>query len=105
MTNKIGFMQGRLSPLVDGEIQRFPWDHWEDEFQIASELGLNCVDWVLDSKDAFNNPLLDASQSQVISNLEKNSGVKVISVCSDFFMDFPLFNCDSSEKKINALNF
>ena len=98
MTNSIGFMEGRLSPLVDGEIQCFPWGHWEDEFQIASELGLNCVDWVLDSKDVFNNPLLDPSQSQVISNLEKNSGIKVISVCSDFFMDFPLFDCDSSEK-------
>ena len=98
MTNKIGFMQGRLSPVVDGKIQFFPWDNWQEEFQIASELGLNCVDWVLDSKNVFNNPLLDATQSQVISNLEKKSGVKVISVCSDFFMDFPLFNCDSSEK-------
>ena len=28
---RIGFMQGRLSPQVDGKIQAFPWVHWRDE--------------------------------------------------------------------------
>ena len=34
---KIGFMQGRLSPLVDGKIQAFPWDCWSEEFSVANE--------------------------------------------------------------------
>ena len=37
---RIGFMQGRLSPLVDGKIQAFPWDHWQAEFPEAERLDL-----------------------------------------------------------------
>ena len=28
-------MQGRLSSLVNGHIQAFPWDNWKDEFSLA----------------------------------------------------------------------
>ena len=33
----IGFVLGRLSPLVDGKIQAFPMDHWVNEFKVANE--------------------------------------------------------------------
>ena len=29
--NKIGFMQGRLSPIYRNKIQSFPWMHWKQE--------------------------------------------------------------------------
>ena len=32
MPEKIGFMQGRLSEIVDDKIQAFPWLEWENEF-------------------------------------------------------------------------
>ena len=25
----LGFMQGRLSPIIDEKIQSFPWETWE----------------------------------------------------------------------------
>ena len=34
--SRIGFMQGRLSELVDGRIQAFPWDSWQTEFFLVS---------------------------------------------------------------------
>ena len=34
-TNHVGFMQGRLSPMVDGKIQAFPWGHWQEELRIV----------------------------------------------------------------------
>ena len=46
--NKVGFMQGRLSPILDNKIQAFPFDHWEQEFSIAKELGIKCMEWTLD---------------------------------------------------------
>mgnify|MGYP001554379746 CR=1 FL=1 len=45
---KIGFMQGRLSPLVDGKIQAFPWAHWRDEFPAGDECGIHLMEWTLD---------------------------------------------------------
>ena len=35
MKERIGFMQGRLSPPVEGRIQAFPWLCWTSEFAIA----------------------------------------------------------------------
>lgn len=45
--DRIGFMQGRLSPVVDGKIQAFPWGHWEDEFRLANGHGLSLMEWTL----------------------------------------------------------
>ena len=58
MMNKVGFMQGRLSPIVDNKIQAFPFDHWEKEFSIAKELGIKCMEWTLDYPNLRCNPLL-----------------------------------------------
>ena len=33
--SRIGFMQGRLSPMVNGKIQAFPYETWKNEFAIA----------------------------------------------------------------------
>ena len=54
----IGFMQGRLSDVIDGVIQEFPRDSWEDEFQIADEIDIHTMEWTLDQKDLHRNPLL-----------------------------------------------
>ena len=40
---KIGFMQGRLSEIVNNKIQCFPWENWENEFVEASKINLNFV--------------------------------------------------------------
>ena len=47
---RIGFMQGRLSALVDGKIQAFPWDEWREEFPRAKALGLGRMEWTIDQE-------------------------------------------------------
>ena len=37
-SNRIGFMQGRLSPIPKGRIQSFPWETWQEEFETASRV-------------------------------------------------------------------
>ena len=39
--NKIGFMQGRLSNLVNNQIQAFPFEEWTYEFELAKKIGLS----------------------------------------------------------------
>ena len=41
----VGIMQGRLVPPVDGRIQAFPAENWKDEFELASDAGLACIEW------------------------------------------------------------
>jgi len=55
--NRIGIMQGRLTPPLDGRFQCFPRDAWADEFPRAAECGLACIEWIYDAFGADANPL------------------------------------------------
>ena len=49
--NKIGIMQGRLLPPVNNAIQAFPKENWQKEFPIASELNLDCIEFIFDGEN------------------------------------------------------
>jgi len=110
MQNKIGVMQGRLLPKFLGRYQAHPLGYWRDEFKVASELGLDCIEFILDFNDAELNPLLKDSGIEEINKITQSSGVEVFSVCADYFMEMPLHskhikNAELSQKiLINLLN-
>jgi hexulose-6-phosphate isomerase len=98
VTNPIGFMQGRLSPLVDGKIQAFPWDCWRAEFPAAQALGLTLMEWTLDQDRLYDNPLLTAAGQQEIRGLSQRHGLAVASLTGDCFMQFPLWKAAGAER-------
>ena len=95
--NKIGIMQGRLSPPIDNEIQKFPWSTWEEEFYKAKEVGLDFIDWIIKSNNFYNNPLLTSKGYKRIKDIIKKTGVGVDSVCADCFMEKPFIRCSREE--------
>ena len=97
--NKIGIMQGRLSPPIDGKIQAFPGNSWEQEFFQAKEIGLDLIDWIVDADNFYENPLLTAQGTKSIKALISKTGIHIGAVCADYFMDCPLLRCSRSELK------
>ena len=109
---KYGVMQGRLLSKFKGLYQSHPIGNWASEFEIASSLNLNSIEFIFDyhlySFNAiFNNP-------GIIKDQIKKSGVKVKSICADFFMAAPIQNGSNAEinlygsileKLIENLNF
>lgn len=102
MTNKLfshlGIMQGRLLPKYRGRYQAHPLGYWQDEFYIAADLGLNYIEFILDYNDVELNPLLSAAGIKEIQDITQETGVKVFTVCADYFMEAPLH----SENKLVA---
>ena len=45
--NYFGVMQGRLLPKYKGRYQAHPVNYWQDEFRIANEIGLDCIEFIL----------------------------------------------------------
>ena len=88
---KLGFMQGRLVPAEDKMIQSFPWKNWKKEFEISSKLGLHLIEWTIDRKKFFQNPINTNNGRKEINNLKKKYKIKVESVTADFFMQSPFF--------------
>ena len=60
----MGFIQGRLSPICDGKIQAFPWQYWEDEFQIAYDNEFSIMEWTLDQDRLYDNPIINVSEER-----------------------------------------
>lgn len=103
MIPKLGIMQGRLLPKFSGRYQAHPLGYWEDEFSIASDLGLKCIEFIFDFNDYQQNPLFSNEGIREIEKISSKTGVVVHSVCADFFMECPLHST-TAENRIFAKN-
>jgi hexulose-6-phosphate isomerase len=96
---RIGFMQGRLSAMVDGKIQAFPWNEWREEFSRARELGLTRLEWTIDQDRLRENPLNTAAGQREILELSDRNGVKPSSLTGDCFMQAPFWKAEGETQK------
>jgi L-ribulose-5-phosphate 3-epimerase len=93
----IGIMQGRLVPPADNRIQCFPRQHWADEFALARQAGLDCIEWIYDLYGADVNPLATDAGVEKLKDLSRQHKVKILSICADYFMDKPLVRASQAE--------
>ena len=54
---KFGIIQGRLINSPPGCLQWFPQKEWRDEFQKASELGINFIELISEINHNPDNPI------------------------------------------------
>lgn len=100
---EIGFMQGRLSPPINGKIQAFPLHHWQDEFRLAQANGFGLIEWTLDQERLAENPLMTAAGRREIRELSGRFGLRVGSLTGDCFMQAP-FHKAGGAARIRLLN-
>jgi L-ribulose-5-phosphate 3-epimerase len=93
----IGIMQGRMVPPTDNRIQCFPRERWADEFALAAQAGLDCIEWIYDLYGADANPLATDSGLEKLKGLSDQHKVKILSICADYFMDKPLVRASPAE--------
>lgn len=108
MNNRVGFMQGRLSPLIDGRIQAFPWPCWRDEFVLAQRQGFGLMEWTLDHECLYENPLLTVGGQSEIKELCRCNNIQIPSLTGDCFMQAPFWkahgeNVESLKRDFRAI--
>jgi L-ribulose-5-phosphate 3-epimerase len=91
-------MQGRLSPLVDGKIQAFPWLSWQEEFSKSSELGIHIMEWTLDQERLYENPLMTSSGQNRIRQLCSSNNISIPSLTGDCFMQSPFWKASGVQR-------
>jgi L-ribulose-5-phosphate 3-epimerase len=91
----IGIVQGRLSPPVPGRLQAFPWASWADEFPRARRCGFSSIEWVFEDGRHEENPIWTAGGVAAIRRQTQATGVRVESICADYFMTHPFFGVDA----------
>lgn len=93
----IGIMQGRLVPPTDNRIQCFPRQNWADEFELGVNAGIDCIEWIYDFYGLDVNPLTTDAGLAQMKALIRNTGVQVLSICADYFMERPLVRANAGE--------
>ena len=101
--NPIGIMQGRLSPPPPGRIQAFPATTWREEFGLAVEAGLDCIEWIYEEDTERHNPLRDDDAISEIVACVDETGIAVSSICADWFMTDHLLD-DHGQPRREALS-
>tara|TARA_B110001454_G_scaffold210123_1_gene224344 strand:+ start:37 stop:882 length:846 start_codon:yes stop_codon:yes gene_type:complete len=96
---KIGIMQGRLSEMYENKIQSFPSQSWKEEFEIASNCGLEIIEWIFD--EIQPNPILTDEGIIEIKKLMKKNQISINAICVDYFMTKKLFNESQIELEKN----
>jgi L-ribulose-5-phosphate 3-epimerase len=95
----IGVMQGRIVKReIKSKMQSFPWRYWEKEFYLANKLSIKVLEWTIDYKNFFKNPINTEKGIKKIIKLKKKYSVRIESITCDFFMQKPFFK----NKKKNA---
>jgi len=93
---KIGFVQGRLSPMVNNRIQQFPLDSWQSEFVLASNLDFKLIEWTIDTHKFSENPLIKLKGWEEINKIAGKYNTLIPSVTCDYFMETPPWKNDST---------
>lgn len=98
MGNRVGYMQGRLSPMVGDKIQAFPWDCWQDEFRLAREHDFGIMEWTLDDDRLHENPLMTDTGREGITRLQSQYNLEIPSLTGDCFMQSPFYRASGNRR-------
>ena len=99
-----GIMQGRLVLPEDNRLQCFPSKRWQLEFDIAKQAKIDCIEWIYDTYKTDQNPIATKVGIEKLKRLSSQSGVKIYSICADYFMDHLLSNEDEYTRGKNVKN-
>lgn len=92
---RTGIMQGRFTDKGGFYPQQFPWNGWKQEFYIAGDYGLGCIEWMFNAERFEDNPIWTKGGRKEICRVMSNTGIKVRSICANYFMQHALTSPES----------
>lgn len=100
--NKIGIILGRLTPAE--QLQVFPAENWEEEFVLASEIGFDAIEWLIDYASWDRNPIWSKQGQKRIRQLSQRHNLAVVTVCADYIQQLPLTVSESCIRDTHVKN-
>ena len=93
-------MQGRLvDQEIKSRIQSFPEKNWKKEIKIANKLGFSIIEWTIDYKKFFLNPINSLQNEKELNRILKKYKINISSITCDFFMQKPFYKFKNLESK------
>jgi L-ribulose-5-phosphate 3-epimerase len=95
-------MQGRLCAPDDGRFQCFPRTAWKQEIALAPKVPLRGIEWIYDLYGEGANPIETPDGRSELRSTLGQFGVRVVSICADYFMECPLVHPDAETRAFRA---
>ena len=93
--SKLGIMQGRLSPMRMDRIQSFPVINWQNEFNVAAEIGFRNIELTVDHFSYDLHPINLPSEHSNLLKISEANNVGFSSVTCDHVMQTPFWKVSS----------
>lgn len=93
---ELGIVQGRLIQSPPGQLQWFPKERWEEEFQLAAQSDLNYIELIAERTHNEENPIWSDSGIEKIKFLSEKHGLNLCALCNDYVIDNPLLDDSKS---------
>lgn len=85
---KYGVVQGRLLPQEGTFVQSFPRTRWLEEFQLASTVGCNHIEWIVTAESLEWNPMKTlALFPDDFRYIKQKFNVSIDTLCYDAILD------------------
>ena len=88
--NELGIVQGRLIQAPKGCLQWFPQEYWENEFFLASALGINFIEFIAERHHNEKNPIWTDEGIKKIKALAQRNRLSIHALCNDYIIDHSL---------------
>lgn len=92
----VAITQGRLVPMVDGQIQRFPRETWRDELALVGPAGYDGIEWIHDEFGGGQNLLGCAGGHHALAEAGRAAHTRVLSGCFDDILNEALWVADAA---------
>lgn len=92
MSSLLGIMQGRFSNKGGFFPQNFPWENWQNEFEIGKKSGIDCIEWMFNAERFQENPIWTETGKREIKNLISDTKIIVNSICANYFMQHSVWD-------------
>ncbi len=86
-TTRFGMVQGRLTQSPPGCLQWFPQSSWQEEFSVASKIGVNYIELIAEVQHNVNNPIWTDDGIEEIRQLVEDGNLTLHALCNDYIVE------------------
>ena len=102
-TIRFGMVQGRLTQSPAGCLQWFPQDSWKDEFNIASDIGVNYIELIAEVQHNAKNPIWTDDGVDEIKQLVEGNNLTLHALCNDYIVENSFLDERTIQQNIELL--
>ena len=84
---RFGMVQGRLTQSPPGCLQWFPQNSWQEEFSVASKIGVNYIELIAEVQHNAENPIWTNSGIEEIKQLVEDGNLTLHALCNDYIVE------------------